>query len=142
MSPAEITTIKAAARLLIVDDHPPTLVLLTELLRGAFPSHALVTARTSAETVAACRDGMPLVVIMDIGLPDINGIDTARLIKALSPGVAIVMHSNHDHCAYQEESKAAGADAFVSKTQTYAELIPAIHQLLALPAAGCVPANP
>ena len=44
--------------------------------------------------------------------------------------VGVVMHSIFDHEIYREQSVAAGADAFVSKTRTYAELVPAIARLL------------
>ena len=116
--------------ILLVDDHVPTIRLVTELLETAFPGLAFVSARTAVEAIAFCAASLPRLVIMDIGLPDINGIDATRTIKAMSGTVSIVMHSNHDHDVYRRESAAAGGDAFVSKSQTHADLVSTIAGLL------------
>lgn len=118
--------------ILIVEDHRRTVDLLVQLLGGAFPGQNMRTAASAEEALASCRLSLPRVVVMDIGLPGVNGIDAARQIKALSPAVGVVMHSNHDDAIYREQSAAAGADAFVSKAQSHAELVPAIAQLLSL----------
>jgi DNA-binding NarL/FixJ family response regulator len=115
-----------------VDDHVPTTRLVIDLLRVAFPGLAFASVLTAAEAIASCAASPPRLVIMDIRLPDLSGIDAVRRIKSLSTIVKVVMHSNHDHSVYQEESAAAGADAFVSKSRTFAELVPAVARLLNL----------
>lgn len=116
--------------ILIVEDHRRTMDLLLYLLGSAFPGQALRTANSAEEALASCRAALPRLVVLDIGLPGTSGIDAARQIKALSPAVRVVMHSNHEHAIFREQCAAAGADAFVSKTRSHAELVPAVARLL------------
>jgi DNA-binding NarL/FixJ family response regulator len=116
--------------ILIVDDHAPMIDLLQDLLASAFPGQTMRTAANAEEALVLCRADLPQVVIMDIRLGAVSGIDAARQIKAMSPAVGVVMHTSYDDAIYREECIAAGADAFVHKTKTYAELIPAIARLL------------
>lgn len=122
--------------ILIVDDHPPTVRLLLDLLAGAFPAQAMLIAWNAEEALAMCQVNAPQVVVMDIGLPGANGIDAAREIKALSSAISVVMHSNYDLAIYRERCTAVGADAFVSKARTHGELVPAIALLLSSRAEG------
>jgi DNA-binding NarL/FixJ family response regulator len=121
------------ADILLVDDHVTTTRLVTDLLGSAFPGLAFASLRTAAEALEMCGSCPPRLVIMDIGLPDRNGIDAARRIKALSPAVKVLMHSNHDHSVYQDASAVAGADAFVSKSRTHGELVSTVARLLNIP---------
>jgi DNA-binding NarL/FixJ family response regulator len=105
--------------------------LLLDLLGGAFPSHKLCAAGGAIQALALCRSDLPWLAVVDIALPETSGIDVARQIKALSPEVGVVMHSSYDHAIYREQSLIAGADAFVSKARTYAELVPTMARLLA-----------
>ncbi len=116
--------------ILIVDDHRATVDLLLYLLNRAFPERAMRSAGSAEEALDLCRTTLPRLVIMDIGLPGASGIEAARQIKALSPAVAVVMHSSHDHAVYREQCATLGAEAFVSKSRTHADLIPAIARLL------------
>jgi DNA-binding NarL/FixJ family response regulator len=121
---------KSCGGILIVDDHPLTVHLLFDLLSAAFPLLQVRSAKNAEEALQACRLDIPRVVVLDIGLPATSGIEVAAQIKALSSSVGIVMHSIFDHEIYREKSIAAGADAFVSKTRTYAELLPAVARLM------------
>jgi two-component system response regulator EvgA len=118
--------------ILIVDDHRVTIELLRDLLASAFPGLAVRSAGSAKEALALCRTALPKLVIMDIGLPGVNGIEAARQIKVLSPAVSVVVHTNHDPAIYHEQCVAAGVDAFVSKAWTHAELIPTVARLLSL----------
>ena len=118
--------------ILLVDDHVPTTRLVTDLLQVAFPGMAFFSVLTAAQAIETCGICPPLLVIMDIRLSDASGIEATRRIKALSSTVKVVMHSNHDLSVYRDESAAAGADAFVSKSQTYSELVPTVARLLKL----------
>jgi DNA-binding NarL/FixJ family response regulator len=116
--------------ILIVDDHPVMVGLLLDLLGGAFPQQPIRSAASAEEALQTCKLHLPDVAVLDISLRASSGIVAASQIKALSAWVGVVMHSNFDHAIYREQSIAAGADAFVSKTRTYAELVPAISRLL------------
>jgi two-component system response regulator YesN len=125
---AEITA--ARGSILIVDDHPEMIGLLLDLFAAAFPAHELRIAGSAREALESCKRDLPALAIVDIGLPQANGIHLAGEIKSLSPGVGVVIHSSYDQDIYRERSIAAGADAFVSKARTYSELIPAVARLL------------
>lgn len=119
------------AGILIVDDHQLTIDLVLDLLAGTFPGLPVRTAASAEEALVLCQAALPRVVIMDIGLPGASGIEAARRIKAMSSAVGVVMHSSYDQPIFREQCVAAGADAFVSKTHTFAKLVPAVARLWA-----------
>lgn len=103
---------------------------LIDLLTGAFPRYQVIQADSAERALVLCGMEAPSVVVMDITLPEMNGMDATRKIKALHPETVVVMHSSSDMPAYREESAAAGASAFVGKGRTSHDLVPAIARLL------------
>jgi NarL family two-component system response regulator LiaR len=114
--------------ILIVEDHPATQAAMLGLLGASFEGARVLAAGSAEDALALCAAQAPHLVIMDIVLPGMNGIEAAREIQARHPGTRVVMHSN-DMPIYREESLAAGAVAFVSKSATASELIPTLAGL-------------
>ncbi len=114
-------------RLLLVDDHRVVRSGLRMLLEGE-PDVEIVgeagTAREALEAVAALR---PDVILMDIGLPDLSGIDATREIKKRHPAIAIVALTIHEDEEYFFKMLEAGANGYVPKKAAPAELITAIR---------------
>jgi DNA-binding NarL/FixJ family response regulator len=117
-------------RVLLVEDH----VILREGIRK------LVEAQQDMQVVAEASDGhaavalaaqhAPQVVVMDISMPDLNGVEATRQIVEQRPGVKVValtMHSNHSFIA---EMLKAGASAYLLKKSPGAELVTAIRTVL------------
>ena len=123
--------------ILIVEDHPATLAAVQRLVSKAFPACRTLTAGSAKRALELCTNHhAPDVVVMDIVLPEMDGIEATRRVKALLPHTRVVMHSSHDLPMYRDAAAVAGADAFVSKNKTFSELVPAITRLLPPRAAG------
>jgi two-component system response regulator NreC len=84
-------------------------------------------AGTAGEALAAVANLKPDLVLMDIGLPDMSGIDAAREIKRLHPGTAIVALTIHESEEYFFKMLEAGASGYVPKRAAPDELLAAIR---------------
>jgi DNA-binding NarL/FixJ family response regulator len=100
-------------RLLIVDDQPRARQSLKALLAISFPLIEVCEATNGIEALQCVEASMPDVVIMDVRMPELDGISTTRLIKAVYPQVKVILLSMYDN--YQVAALAAGADDFVTK---------------------------
>lgn len=118
-------------RVFLVDDH----TLVRRALRGILESDPDITvvgeATNGLAALAACRRAKPAVVVMDISLPGMNGIDAARNIVAAFPEVALVMLSMHGTELYVRESLKAGAMGYVLKDDADRQLLAAVKAVAA-----------
>ncbi len=116
-------------RAVIVDDSPLVLKTLASLLE----------AQTNVQIVGAATDGYgavrrvlelhPDLVLMDLQLPGINGLEATRQIKARSHAPAVILVTADDTPECREAARAAGTDGFVDKQHLFTQLRPAIQKL-------------
>jgi CheY-like chemotaxis protein len=113
-------------KVLLVDDSPDFRKLLGRLLRGlGFEIAASVGSGEEALQLLASEH--PDVVILDIAMPGLSGLETAQRIRALSADVKLLILSLHATPEYQEAAAAIGVDAYVCKSN----LVPELPRVLA-----------
>jgi DNA-binding NarL/FixJ family response regulator len=103
---------------LIVEDDPMFCQIVREILISKFPSMSVKRAGDAREAFQKFDTYRPDIIFMDIKLPDINGIELTKRMKALNPKVAVVILTNHDTPQYREAAFQSGADYFISKAST------------------------
>lgn len=115
-----------ALRVLLVDDHPLVRVGLRTVLQRRFPGITIDEAGTAAEALTLAADAPPGLVLIDVNLPRINGLQLLRRIRARDKQIkTIVVAAEADPWVVNEALK-AGADGFVSKSHSHEALEKAI----------------
>jgi CheY-like chemotaxis protein len=122
--------------ILVVDDHDQVRCLLKEWLETVFPDFGVVEAKSGEEAVAVAQAKLPKLVIMDIGLPEMDGIRAAQLIKESVPTAKVVVLTMHEEEQYQKSAFASGVSAYIPKRSMQRDLLPALQHLLALGGSG------
>lgn len=113
-------------RVVLVDDLPDVRDIVREYLEDE-GIEVTGEAGTGEEGIRLAAEGEPDVVIMDMRLPDMDGIEAARLIREQRPRVSVLMLTFYDEPAMREEATEAGVRAFFTKTGTFAGLVDAIR---------------
>lgn len=114
-------------KMLLVDDHAVVRSGLRMLLENEADVEIVGEAATGREAIALVDRLKPDMVIMDIGLPDITGIEATQKIKQTSPNVVIVALTIHEDEEYFFKMLQAGANGYVPKRAAPEELLTAIR---------------
>jgi two-component system response regulator NreC len=114
-------------RLLLVDDHAVVRSGLRMLLENERDIEIIGEAASAHEAIETALRIKPTVILMDIGLPDLSGIDATREIKKLMPEVSIVALTIHEDEEYFFKMLEAGATGYVPKRAAPEELLTAIR---------------
>ncbi|HLO16054.1 MAG TPA: response regulator transcription factor [Anaerolineales bacterium] len=114
-------------RLLLVDDHAVVRSGLKMLLENERDVEIIGEAASASEAIEAAMRLKPTVILMDIGLPDLSGIDATREIKKRISDVSIVALTIHEDEEYFFKMLEAGASGYVPKRAAPEELITAIR---------------
>jgi len=103
---------------LIVDDHPVVLEGLRTMLSTDRNIEVVGEAGDGAEAVAMVEDKEPNVVLMDIRMPNMDGVQATRRIKHQSPSTAVIVLTMYDTDAYVVDAVRAGASGYLLKDAT------------------------
>lgn len=114
-------------RILIADDHPFVRTGLRHVLEEHPEFKVTGEAADGREAVRLAEQEHPDVAVLDIGMPNLNGIEAARQISETLPEISIIMLSMHSDEAYVLRSLKAGARAFLLKQSAESDLIAAIQ---------------
>ncbi len=116
-------------RVLIVDDIPETRENVRKLLAFESDIEVVGVAGTGHDAIQAARDFHPDIVLMDINMPDLDGISAVEAITQEVPSVQVVMMSVQSETDYVRRSMLAGARDFLTKPFTSDELISTIRRV-------------
>ncbi len=118
-------------RVLIADDHAILRRGLAQIIAEAGDMQVCAEAETGAETVRLARENAIDVVLLDITMPDRNGLDTLKQLKKEKPKLAVLMLSMHPEETYALRSIKAGASGYLNKQSAPALLVTAIRKVAA-----------
>jgi len=116
----------ARIRTVIADDSAHVSAVVCEHLLEHRRFDVVGFARNGIEAVESVCTLKPELVIMDISMPEMNGLDATRLIKATREPPVVVIFSLEDSSSYKAAAEKAGADGFCSKLDVLEDLLPTV----------------
>ena len=118
-----------SCRLLLADDHNIVRQALRGLLEAA--GHEVIgEASDGHEALRLARTLNPDIAVLDLSMPLLNGVDAAREMRRLSPGIRTILLTMYTDKGYVLQALRAGARGYVLKTQAAEDLISAIREIL------------
>ena len=117
-------------RILVVDDFKDWLRQARLLLQSRPECQVIAEASDGLEAVRKAQDLKPDLILLDIGLPKLNGIEAARRIRQRSPSSKIIFLSQNSNLDFVRAALGTGALGYVLKTDAGRDLLPAVHAVL------------
>lgn len=117
-------------KILIIEDHDNLRSSLNSWLLELFNGIEIYSAATGEEGLTLAYSVNPDIILIDICLPDIDGIEITRQIKGRNYETNIIVLTSSDGLNYKEESYKAGADGFINKREMYLKLPQAVMSIL------------
>ncbi len=119
----------AAIRVMLVDDHAVVRMGFKLLLQEAADIEVVAEAATGEEALKRYPEIKPDVVVMDISMPGMGGLEAVSRLLAKDPAVKILILSAHEDSIHPKRLLKAGAAGYLSKRSAPEELIHAIHEV-------------
>jgi two-component system response regulator NreC len=116
-------------RLMLVDDHEVIRVGLKTFLQTQADFDVVAEAGNGAEAVDRAMESHPDVILMDITMPEIDGMEATRRLRVLCPECLVLALTVHDDKQYLMQMLAAGASGYITKQAAADELVEAIHTI-------------
>jgi DNA-binding NarL/FixJ family response regulator len=112
----------------VVDDHPAFRRALTSALRMVKDIEVAGEAGGGIEAARRAVDGEADLVLMDLSMPDLDGIETMRRIHSEKPDLPVVILTAHADPGVEKEAREAGASGFLAKGTALEDLIVVLHE--------------
>ncbi len=106
---------------------------MRQLLEKALGAPIVLEAKDGEEALRLTWAHLPRVVVMDITMPRMNGLQATKKIKAECPETKIIILTIHKEEAYREAAMESGADAFLDKHAILTDLVPTVRDVLGQP---------
>jgi two-component system response regulator NreC len=116
-------------RLMLVDDHEVIRVGLKTFLQSQADFDVVAEAGNGEEAVDRAMESHPDVILMDITMPGIDGMEVTRRLRILCPDCLVLALTVHDDKQYLMQMLAAGASGYITKQAAADELVEAIHTI-------------
>ena len=114
---------------LIVDDNAQLRVLIREIVAEASNLQVVGEAADGAEALRLVQALRPAIVLLDLIMPQVNGLEVLQWIKTEHPETKVIIVTVHDEDAYRQAAETGGADAFLLKKTLGTALLPTIRRL-------------
>lgn len=124
-SPEGATTAPVATRVLVVDDDQAVRTVVSHVLSDE-GLDVVGLGADGHEAITLALELHPDVVVLDIRMPGLGGLEAAQQIRSVDPNVRLVMLSAYDDATLQQEAQAVGASRFLVKGCALADLIEAV----------------
>jgi DNA-binding NarL/FixJ family response regulator len=121
----------SSIRVLVVDDFEPWRRFVSSTLREQLDLEVIGQASDGLEAVRQAQELQPDLILLDIGLPTLNGIEAARRIREISPRSKILFVSQERSLDIAEQALSTGAGGYVVKSDGSSELLAAVKAVLA-----------
>jgi DNA-binding NarL/FixJ family response regulator len=118
------------SRVLMVDDHPVVLAGLKALVEADADFEVVGNARDGRTALRLAKQLLPDVVVLDISMPEMNGIEVATALLAERPECRVLVLTVHDDRAYLRQLVEAGVSGYLLKRSASDELIRALHAVV------------
>jgi DNA-binding NarL/FixJ family response regulator len=131
MNPRPRAPRQPAARLIIVDDHDLARSGLRMLLAAARGIQIIGEARSAHEALTLCKSLQPDLILMDVRLPDMDGLAATRAIRESCTGTRVILFTMYEADDYAHEAMRAGASDYLLKGGSRREVLDAVRRALA-----------
>jgi DNA-binding NarL/FixJ family response regulator len=129
-------------RVLIVDDNVYVRDLVQTFLKHAPEIEICGEAINGVEAIEKAKQLKADVVLLDLAMPNMNGVETAGILKKTIPGITIIMFTMYSENIPKSAISSMGVDLVLSKTDGIAHLVESINTIFAARASGHPPFNP
>lgn len=113
-------------RIIVADDHILFRQGVSHMLAASPACEVVAEAGDGPAVIARVQQHLPDIVLLDISMPGMGGMEVIREIKARNPGVRLLVLTMHNNVEYMAEALEAGADGYILKQDAYNDLITAI----------------
>lgn len=119
-------------RVLVVDDNESVRRNIRQILQSQADIEVTCQAADGADALTQARQHHPDLVLLDITMPTMNGLDAARILKREFPSMHVLIVSQHDSRGFLWAALAAGASGYVVKSNAAQDLLPEVRRIQGL----------